>query len=175
MLQILAHTPIWVFVLFVVLLVFGLLQTRSRAVKPLLAYFLPAGMIALSLAGVQSSFGIQALPVGSWATGVAMVTFIGVRFFPLKAVTYDSEKKHFLIPGGWLPFFVIMAIFFTKYAVAVMRGLDSPFVDRPAFAMALSLAYGCFSGYFAARAVSLVAAARQPDNPFVPTPRSGAA
>ena len=92
MLQILSHTPAWVFILFVVLLVFGLLQTRSRSVKRFLAYFFPAGMIILSLAGVQSSFGIKAIPIGLWAMGLAVATFIGYKFFQPKRVTYDVEE-----------------------------------------------------------------------------------
>ena len=51
--QILIHTPIWVYGLFVLLVVFGLQQTRSRDVKAVLAYLLPLWMIALSLAGIN--------------------------------------------------------------------------------------------------------------------------
>src|SRR5690554_5233939 len=141
MLQILSHTPAWVFALFAVLLVFGFMQTRSRHVRPLLAYFLPAGMVVLSLAGVQSSFGMRVVPIGSWAIGIAAIAFLGVRFFPMKGVTYDPASKRFFIPGSWAPFFVIMAIFFTKYAVAVMRAMGVPWAEDPAFAIVLSLAY----------------------------------
>jgi hypothetical protein len=160
MLQILTRTPPWVFALFAVLLVFGLLQTRSRSVRPFLAFFLPAGMIVLSLVGIQTSFGLEALPIALWAIGVAVTSFIGVRFFPLKGITYDAAAKRFFIPGSWPPFFVIMAIFFTKYAAGVMQGMNSKIVGSPAFAITLSLAYGCFSGYFAGRALSLVFARR---------------
>lgn len=54
--QILSHTPAWVFVLFFVLLVFGLMQTRTRKVRRIPALLLPAGMIALSLAGIMAIF-----------------------------------------------------------------------------------------------------------------------
>lgn len=160
MLQILSHTPAWVFILFVVLLVFGLLQTRSRGVKQFLAYLLPTGMIILSLAGVQSSFGIEAMPIGLWAVGLIIVALVGYKFFPLKGVSYDARQRAFFIPGSWLPLVVIMAIFFTKYTVAVMHGLNNSLANDPVFEMALSLSYGCFSGYFASRAVNLVAATR---------------
>ena len=49
--QILAHTPIWVYALFFVLLAFGLIQTRTRTVRKMPALLLPAGMTALSLFG----------------------------------------------------------------------------------------------------------------------------
>ena len=49
--QILSHTPIWVYALFFVLLAFGLIQTRTRTVRKMPALLLPAGMTALSLFG----------------------------------------------------------------------------------------------------------------------------
>jgi hypothetical protein len=48
-----------------------------------------------------------------------------------------------------------MAIFFAKYAVGVMRGFNSPLLMNHGFILCLSFAYGCFSGYFAAKALML--------------------
>jgi hypothetical protein len=161
MLQILSHTPRWVFVLFVALIVFGLQQARNRNVKQFLAYLLPLVMVALSLAGVISSFGIKVISIGLWAVGLAIVTVIGYKLFPVKGITYHSEQKYFFMPGSWLPFVVIMTIFFTKYTVSVLNALNSNLLSNPLFILMVSLAYGCFSGYFAARAVNLIAAQKQ--------------
>ena len=60
--QILSHTPIWVFALFVMLLAFGLMQSRTRTVSLTPALQLPAGMIALSLTGIYFSFGFRTMP-----------------------------------------------------------------------------------------------------------------
>jgi len=175
MLQILSYTPTWVFALFVGLLAFGLLQTRSRSVKKALAYALPVGMVALSLSGIQSSFGLKLLPVAAWAVSVVVVGFIGYRAFPNKGFSFDVEKNSFFIPGSWAPLAVIMAIFFTKYVFAVMQGLGATAASSPVTPVVLSLAYGCFSGYFCARAVSLAAAAKRPNNSFKPKPPRGSA
>lgn len=175
MLQILSHTPAWVFALFAGLLAFGLLQARSRSVKKRLAYALPAGMVALSLSGIQSSFGLNLLPVAAWAAGLALVAFIGYKAFPNKGISFSPENNTFFIPGSWTPLAVIMAIFFTKYLFAVMQGLGAAAASSPTTAVILSWAYGCFSGYFCARAVSLVAAERRPNNSFKPKPLRGSA
>lgn len=160
MLQILSHTPRWVFALFAGLLAFGLLQTKSRNVKATLAYVLPAGMVALSLSGIQSSFGFTPSPLAAWAVGLTAIAVIGYKVFPNKAILFSSENGTFYIPGSWVPLAVIMAIFFTKYAFAVMQGFGVAAAGSPLTAVALSLVYGCLSGYFVARAASLVAAAR---------------
>ena len=161
--QILSHTPAWVFALFAGLLVFGLLQTRSRNVKKILAYGLPAGMVALSLSGVQSSFGIMLLPMASWAFGLIVVTLLAYLLFPHEGMSFSAESNTFYLPGSWTPLAVIMAIFLTKYVYAVMRALDAAIATSQVTAAVLSLAYGCFSGYFCARALGLAAAGRRAD------------
>ena len=155
--QILIHTPIWVYGLFIILVVFGLQQTRSRHVNSVLAYLLPLGMIALSLAGINSSFGIKPVPITMWALGLLTVSAIGFKFFRDDRVTFSRSNRSFFIPGSWTPFFVIMAIFFTKYVFAVMNAMDSKTATGNTFAAVLSLAYGCFSGYFSSRAINLLA------------------
>lgn len=172
MLQILSHTPAWVFVLFAGLLGFGLIQTRNRKVKKRVAYVLPAAMVALSLSGVQSSFGFKLLPVAAWAAGLLVVAFVCYKVLPNRGMSFDSEKNTFFIPGSWAPLVVIMAIFFTKYALAVVQGRMGTAVD-PGTAVAISLAYGCFSGYFCARVANLIAAARRVSDSSKPVPLRG--
>jgi len=175
MLQIVSNTPTWVFALFLGLLVFGFMQSRNRNVKKILAYLLPIGMIVLSLSGVQSSFGLKPLPVAFWAAGLGATALIGYRYFPETRISFDSAKGSFFIPGSWAPLVVIMAIFFTKYAFAVMASLKVGLVTTLGFAMVLSLAYGAFSGYFAARALNLAAHAKRSNNSFKPKPLRGSA
>jgi hypothetical protein len=158
--QILTHTPLWVFGLLIVLIVFGIKQSRSRNVHAVLAYVMPLGMMALSLAGINSSFGLKPAPMAMWAIALLVVTVIGYRYFRDDRVTFARASRTFFIPGSWVPLCVIMAIFVTKYLFAVMRAYDAQVVASPNFVIALCLAYGCFSGYFAARVVNLVFKAR---------------
>ena len=175
MLRILSHTPVWVFALFAGLLVFDLLQTRTRNVRKILAYGLPAGMVALSLSGIRSSFELTLLPMACWAFGLIVATLFVYMLFPNKGMSFSAQSNTFHVPGSWTPLAVIMAIFLTKYAYAVVRALDAALADSPLTATALSLAYGCFSGYFCARALGLAAAARRPEDPSEPTPLRAAA
>lgn len=154
--QILTHTPTWVFALFLVLLAFGLLQTRTRTVGKIPALALPAGMVALSLAGIQSSFGLRPVPLVSWAVALAMAAVVGHALLRDRRVTYDAAARQFHIPGSWVPLAVIMAIFFAKYVYAVMGAMNAAVISTPLFVVGLSAVYGVLSGYFAARAWNLV-------------------
>jgi hypothetical protein len=159
--QILIHTPLWVYGLFIALLFFGFQQTRSRTVNAYLAFMLPIGMIALSVSGISSSFGLKPVPLAMWALGLLTVTALGFIFFRDNRITFTPSSQTFFIPGSWIPFLVIMAIFFTKYVLAVMRAFDSEIVKSNVLIAMLSLAYGCFSGYFSSRAVNLASKARE--------------
>jgi hypothetical protein len=161
MMQILSHTPAWVFVLFVALLVFGLMQTRTRSVRKIPALFLPAGMVALSLAGINSSFGLGLVPLASWAIALLIAVFFGYVLFRDKRVTYDATAEKFYIPGSWVPLAVIMAIFFAKYVYAVMHARNADVISTLLFIVALSAVYGLLSGYFAAKALNLIRQAQK--------------
>lgn len=159
--QILSRTPAWVFALFVGLLAVGLLQTKTRTVRRLPALLLPAGMVALSLAGIQSSFGLTPVPVASWAVALAAAALVGVALFRDQRVRYDATAKAYFIPGSWVPLAVIMAIFFAKYVYAVMNAMNAAVIATTAFVAGLSAVYGVLSGYFAARALNLIRLGRQ--------------
>jgi len=156
MLQILSHTPAWVYLLFVALLVFGLMQTRTRMVRKIPALILPAGMVALSLAGINSSFGLKPLPLVSWAIALVVVASVGYATFRDKRVTYNAPEQKFYVPGSWVPLVVIMAIFFAKYVYAVMYAMNAEVITTRAFVVSLSAIYGLLSGYFAAKALNLI-------------------
>jgi len=159
--QILAHTPPWVFALFFVLLVFGLMQTRTRAVRKIPALLLPAGMVALSLAGINSSFGLTPVPLAAWAIALVVTAVVGHALFRDKRVEYDTTAAKFSVPGSWVPLVVIMAIFFAKYVYAVMHAFDAAVISTTLFVVGLSAVYGLLSGYFAAKALNLIMLSRQ--------------
>jgi hypothetical protein len=154
--QILSHTPIWVYALFFVLLAFGLMQTRTRTVSTIPALLLPAGMIALSLAGINSSFGLKTIPLTAWGVAAVTATVVGYVFFRDRRIHREATNGKFFIPGSWVPLVVMMAIFFTKYVYAVMNAFNAEAVSTPLFIGALCAVYGVLSGYFSSRAVNLV-------------------
>lgn len=159
--QILSRTPAWVYALFAVLLAFGLMQTRTRTVRVVPALLLPAGMVALSLAGIQTSFGLAPVPVVTWAVALAAATLVGRTLLRDERVRYEATAKTLHVPGSWMPLAVIMAIFFAKYVYAVMSALNAAAVSTTAFVVGLAAFYGVLSGYFAARAVNLIRLLRE--------------
>lgn len=154
--QTLAYTPIWVYALFFLLLVFGLIQTRTRVVSKIRALLLPIGMIGLSLAGINASFGLRTMPLVAWGIALIIATVVRCTLFRDKRIQGRATAGQFLIPGSWVPLVVMMAIFFAKYVYAVMNALHAEVISTPMFIGALSAVYGLLSGYFSSRTVNVI-------------------
>lgn len=151
--EILKRTPPWVFVLFFALLALGYSQTKARVLSRMRVSMLPIAMIGLSFYGVLSAFGILTIGIAFWVLGVAISVVVGVKIGVPKGVTFSTETKSFFVPGSWQPLAMMMAIFFTKYAVGVSLARQLPIVGEIAFVGSVSLCYGLFSGVFFARAL----------------------
>lgn len=156
LIEILKRTPSWVFVLFIVLLAVGYFQSKDRTVGRGVVAVLPIVMIALSFSGVLAAFGVAPLGLIGWLAGAAAAVWLGVKFIPARGVVFSAATRSFSVPGSWLPLAMMMAIFFTKFAVAVIQARQFPMAGEPVFIGVVSLCYGIFGGVFGARAVSIL-------------------
>ncbi len=156
LMQILLHTPRWVFALFAALLVLGLSQLAARRAGLVKVSILPIAMLALSLYGVWAGFA-QAQPwvLLAWLKALATGALLVTRR-PLPAGTsYDDATRSFALPGSVVPLAMMMGIFFTKYAVGVAMVLQPGLAQHSTFAFVTSVLYGALSGVFLGRAVRL--------------------
>lgn len=151
LIEILKRTPSWVFVLFFALLALGYLQSRDRSVSRSRIAILPLAMTGLSFYGVVSAFGIVPFGFSAWVAGVTIAVAPGVRLATARSASFTVETQLFCVPGSWFPLALMMAIFFTKYAVGVILARQLPIAGEPVFIGAVSLCYGLLSGVFLAR------------------------
>lgn len=155
MIQILLHTPRWVFVLFFALLALGVQQLFARQVTLRRVSLLPVLMTGLAVYGVVSAFAAQPLALAAWAAGAAAVTALVMRL-PLSAeVQYDPATRRFSLPGSAVPLALMMGVFFTKYAAGVTLSMSPQLATQATFAIGLSAVYGVLSGLFIGRAARL--------------------
>ena len=159
LLQILKHTPPWVFGLFLGLVALGVAQRRTRHVPALRLAILPVAMLALSFVGVWSSFGADLSAVAAWAGAVLAVVAAGVAMPDLRGASYCAASRRFTVPGSWMPLAAMMCIFFAKYAVAVARATSGE-IAGPAVVLTCVVC-GLCSGLFLARAQRVARTARR--------------
>jgi hypothetical protein len=155
LIQILTHTPKWVFALFVLLFWLGARQLLSGRVGLARITLLPLAMSALSFWGVISAFGDSPLALLGWAIAAGTLgAWVLAR--PLPASTrYDAATRSFQVAGSAVPLALMMGIFFTKYAVGVQLAMHPQLAHQGEFAIAIGTLYGAFTGIFAARSMRL--------------------
>ena len=154
-LQIVQHTPAWVWGLFVALVAFGLSQARARAVSLARMTILPLVLLALSFAGVVSTFAHATIAILAWGVGATAAIALGRRFLVVRGASWSPETGKLHVPGSWLPLVLIVALFLIKYGVGVTLAMHPAMAADTPFGACCGLAYGSFSGLFAARALGL--------------------
>jgi hypothetical protein len=160
LIQILKHTPLWVFGLFLGLAYAGYLQSRARFVSRYRLAILPIAMLGLSFLGVWSSFGPNLTAFAAWTCALLAVVACGLVLAPPRGVSYSPASRLFTIPGSWVPLALMMCIFFTKYAVAVARAISPDASSSIALIAVICTIYGLCSGTFLARALRVAGVAR---------------
>lgn len=155
LLQIILHTPKWVFAVFALLLWLGCKQLLSGSVSLTKVTVMPIAMTGLSLAGVISAFGDSPGALLGWAVAAAALVLLVLQS-PLPASTrYDRAAREFHVAGSAVPLVLMMGIFLTKYVVGVSLAMHPELRQQAAFGLVIPVLYGAFSGVFAARAVRL--------------------
>lgn len=155
------HTPVWVWGVLILLLAMGIAQSRPRHITLPRAAVLPLVMLALSLSGVLSAFA-GGEPLAAWLAGVVLAA-LGIRQLGFgREAAWLAAEQRFRVPGSWWPLALMLAIFFSKFVVAVTLIEQPQLRDAPVFEWGVSLLYGVFSGVFAGRAWSLMDLRRQP-------------
>jgi hypothetical protein len=159
-LQVLQRTPLWVWPLFLALVWLGVLQSRPRELSRTRLFVLPAVMIGLSLLSVGSTFGGAPVSLAAWGGGIALAVLVYRLTGRPAGVVYSPASRTYSVPGSWLPLTLMMAIFFSRYAISVTLAIQPLLREAAAFAGGVSLLSGLASGIFFARARRILRADR---------------
>ncbi len=154
LMQILTHTPRWVFVLFALLLWLGSKQLLAGSVSLTRVTVLPLVMTGLSIYGVLSAFDSHVALLG-WAAAAALQAFVVLQRKTPEGTRYDAEARRFHVRGSAVPLLLMMGIFFTKYVVGVALAMHPELHRDTALGLIVPSLYGIFSGMFMGRAVRL--------------------
>jgi hypothetical protein len=167
--QILLYTPSWVFALLAGLVVFGLMQARTRRVAVWLALLIPITMPVLSLSGVLQYVGVSLLALTAWGLGLSAASVLCLKKMNPETARYETESGKLMVAGSWIPLLIILGIFSVRYFMGVARAMELEIARDPNVQLAVSLVLGAFSGFFLARGL-LFWRARTPEMPIPPAP-----
>ncbi len=147
--QIISHTPIYVWVILAALIYRGILASTDREMSFGKLLILPAIMPLLALQDIANKFGLSGLTLAAWGAGAALAGAVTWGLFANRISAGQNGK--WLVRGSWVPLGVMMAVFATKYAAAIMLAI-SPQLRHDTLAIAFLCAlFGCFNGIFFGR------------------------
>lgn len=157
LIQILSHTPFYVWAILALLIYRGVLAMREREVAMRTLFIIPLIMLALSLQGIVSTFGAAVLPWSAWAGATLVVAWL-VWTFGRAGASAGAAPGSLRIHGSRAPLAMMMAIFFSKYAMAVTLAVQ-PHASQDALLPSVACAlFGVFNGYFLGRLARQLAA-----------------
>ncbi len=154
--NILSHTPVWVWGLLAALMVLGLSQTRQRHVAPWRLLMLPLVLLGLGLWSMAPGFMALPLTALVWLAALgAGVALMAGRTAPA-GTTWLPAAQHLRLPGSWMPMLLILVVFALRYAANVGMAINPGWRHAPTLLLPLALLYGGFSGLFLGRALALL-------------------
>jgi uncharacterized membrane protein len=151
-LDIVSHTPVWVWPLLLYLLYIGWSRTRDRVVAPARLFVMPAAIAGLALYNLVSLEPSFSTLVG-FACGAAAGALAGhaVGRRRLAELREDGMLK---TKGDWMPLVLIVAIFAVHYARGVALALQPALAQDAAFLLAGAMLSGLFAAMMVARTIA---------------------
>ncbi|TFW30009.1 DUF6622 family protein [Duganella callida] len=160
--QIISHTPTYVWALLGFLLYRGYLASQDRETTMLKVALIPLVMLGLALSGMNTQGALGEGVWAVWGIGAAASTALVWRF-GRREISVNRAAGTVFQRGSYLPLLTMIAIFATKYTVAVVSAIQPELPHSLPFASAIALLYGVFNGLFLGRLARYGAAwMRQP-------------
>lgn len=151
MLELLQKTPIWVYLLFIALLIFGLKQRRDREASLGSLLLLPTAMLVYSLFDMSINLKGGSYPLLLWLTGIALACTSTLLFLRPTGLKHNRATRKIFVPGSWTPLIIIMGIFLVKYVQGAITALSPELTISHPFIWTFSFFNGVFFGFFTGR------------------------
>jgi hypothetical protein len=155
--EVLKHTPAYVWVILAALVALGSLQLRDQVLPRARVLALPIGLGAYSLWGAVSTFGTHWEVVAAWAIGLGAMVYAARWVQWPRKVEFLPERNAFAVGGSVVPLLAMLAVFAVRYVSTVVLILNPQWRNLASVAIVGGLGYGLLSGVFAMRARSILA------------------
>jgi hypothetical protein len=149
LLDIVTHTPLWVWPLIAYALYAGWARTRDRIVSPARLLALPVILVLLDVFELVRH-GLSAFGAAGLAFGIAAGTLAGLavaRHTP----TWALPDGRLAVKGHWLPFAIVVAIVVVSYARGVALGVAPALAADTRFVIANAMLAGLLPALMLAR------------------------
>lgn len=150
LIQILSHTPAYVWAILALLVWRGTSAMREREVSVRKLCIMPLLMLLLSLQDIAARFGSGPSEIAGWMAGAGIGMLLAWRFGGVR-VGPGSMPGSVRVAGSPLPLIMMLAVFFTKYLASVLLAVQPGLRRDTLFAAAVCGLFGVFNGWFGGR------------------------
>jgi hypothetical protein len=151
-LDIVTHTPLWVWALLAYSLYVGWRMTRDRILAPWRVFIMPAIAAAFALANLLTD-GATPTALSGFAAGGALGATAGVAIARRRPARLRDDGR-LAVPGDWLPLALLIGIFAVRYARGVAIAIDPQIAADPLSVFAGMVASGLFAATMIARVLA---------------------
>lgn len=151
-LETIASTPWWFYVLVVLVVKLAFIATKPRLVEIKKLFVMPIVFISISILIFAYTYKINPTTIGIWLSTLMAGTLLGFlhfRFLKIKAV---KEKAALYFPGSKSLFVLILVLFAARYYFNTHLNIDPQTLLQPATLARLIPLYGFFTGVFIGKA-----------------------
>jgi hypothetical protein len=159
LIQILTHTPLYVWAILAFLVYRGMAAMRDRDVEVRKLVMIPAVMLLLSLQDIGTKFGLGGWALAAWAAAAAGMA-LAAGLAGSERIAASTVPGHVRLRGSRLPLVMMMAVFFTKYVASVTLAVAPQLRQDTLFACIVCGLFGVFNGWFIGRLVGDMASVR---------------
>jgi hypothetical protein len=160
LIQILTHTPLYVWAILAFLLWRGVAEMRDRELTLRRMLILPLVMLGLSLNDMALKFDMGMVLVAAWVTGCAAAMLLAWRFGRTR-IAAGTAPDSVLVRGSVMPLILMLAIFLTKYITSIVLVIQPQLAHQMAVAGAICLVFGVFNGMLLGRLARMAGAVGQ--------------
>lgn len=145
LIQILTHTPLYVWAILAFLVYRGVAAMRERLVTPRRLLLVPLLMLALSLQDIAARFGLDGMPALAWALGAGAAALLVSTCTASRILPAAGGAR---MRGSAAPLAMMLAVFSLKYAASVAWAIAPRLHGDAMFAAALCTLFGVLNGCF---------------------------
>ena len=155
-LQIVANTPIWVWVLLAFLLVIGIRALRPATAPLWRVAILPCVFFVWGIFSLYQLHGLGLMRVLPWAMALAIGAMVGRLIASLQPIRADKTRRLVRTAGGPLTLVLILLIFSTKYEFGFLHATQPGLFADARFWLAEIAISGVLAGMFIGRFAALL-------------------
>jgi len=146
--QILSHTPLYVWAILAFLVWRGVAELREREIAMARMFVLPLVMLVLTLHDIARKFGLDATALAAWTTAFVLAALLAWRFGRVRVLPGTAPGR-VRVAGSVIPLLLMLSIFTLKYATSVLLAVRPELAGEAA--AGVCALFGVFNGYLFGR------------------------